>query len=460
MASPRLPRVRLGLRDRVTIAFGLMALALSALLAVVTWVLVTHDLLSQRRAAARVETSANAQVLATGLGTHGLAVANVMDKLTNTAGSALLVAYHGHWYSTVLERDPSLLPAQLRAQVRQGSVAEQVTWVGDAKYLIVGVPLRGDGDALFELFPLGDLDHTYHVLAITLVAVAAGTSLAGLMAGRYASRRAFQPLRSVTQAAEAFARGNLEVRLEAEHDPDLAGLARSFNRTADAFAKRVAADARFAADVSHELRTPLTTMLNSAELLSRRRAELPERLREPLDLLVSDLERFRVLVIDLIEISRDYTFAEHESEPVWIAELTARAADAAAGRPVTVVEPGAERLRVNADKRRLERVVTNLVQNAERHGRGCVETRVVQVGALVRLTVDDAGPGIADRDRDRVFERFARRSGSDGARGVGLGLAIVRQHVLWHGGTIRVEDRPGGGARFVVELPVGGGHRG
>ncbi|HET8603545.1 MAG TPA: HAMP domain-containing sensor histidine kinase, partial [Marmoricola sp.] len=309
-----------------------------------------------------------------------------------------------------------------------------------------------------ELFPLADLDHTYHVLAITLILVAAGTSLAGLMSGRYASRRAFQPLRRLTGAAEEFAHGDLEARLE-EHDPDLSGLARSFNRTADAFARRVAADARFAADVSHELRTPLTTMLNSAELLVRRRGELPERLREPLDLLVADLDRFRVLVLDLIEISRDYTFGEHETEPVVIADLTARAADAAAGRPVTVVEQGAEGLRVDADKRRLERVVANLVQNAEHHGNGCLEVRVSGVGGHAVLTVDDAGPGVRPVDRERVFERFARRGSSDGARGVGLGLAIVRQHVLWHGGAIRVDDRPGGGARFVVELPVRGAQR-
>jgi signal transduction histidine kinase len=452
----RLPRIRLGLRDRVTIAFGLMALALSTLLALVTWVLVTHDLLDQRQAVARVEATDNAQVLAAGLATQGVSVASVMDKLTSTAGSALLVSHGGQWYSTVLSRDPSLIPPPLRSRVQDGSVASQITMVEGQKVLIFGIPLPGAGNALFELFPLDDLDHTYHVLAITLVAVAAGTSLAGLAAGRYASKRAFLPLRQVTRAAEAFAQGDLEVRLQ-QDDPDLAGLARSFNRTADAFAQRVAADARFAADVSHELRTPLTTMLNSAELLVRRRDELPERLREPLDLLVSDLDRFRVLVIDLIEISRDYTFGAHDTEQVWIADLAVRAADAAAGRHVTVVEPGAERVRVDADKRRLERVVTNLVQNAERHGRGCVEVRVAQDNGRVVLTVDDAGPGIRPLDRERVFERFARRDTADGARGVGLGLAIVRQHVLWHGGSIRVDERPGGGARFVVELPLRGG---
>lgn len=454
----RVPRVRLGLRDRVTIAFGLMALALSTLLAVVTWVLVTHDLLDQRQGVARVEAADNAQLLAAGLVTRGVTVPDLMDKLSSTTGSAVLVVYDGQWYSTVLARDPSVLPGELSARVRGGSVAEQVTMVEGHKFLIVGVPLPHDGDALFELFPMADLDHTYHVLAITLVVLAAATSLAGLMAGRYASRRAFQPLGKLTGAAEAFAQGDLEVRLE-EHDPDLSGLARSFNRTADAFAQRVAADARFAADVSHELRTPLTTMLNSAEILSRRRAELPERLREPLDLLVTDLDRFRVLVIDLIEISRDYAFGDHDTEPVVLGDLASHAADAAAGRAVTVVEPEAEGLVVDADKRRLERVVTNLVQNAERHGQGCVEVRVTGLDGQVVITVDDAGPGIRPVDRDRVFERFARRGTPDDARGVGLGLAIVRQHVLWHGGSIRVEERPGGGARFVVELPMRGGRR-
>lgn len=454
----RVPRLRLGLRDRVTIAFGLMALALSTLLAVVTWVLVTHDLLDQRQGVARVEAADNAQLLAAGLATHGVTVPALMDKLSSTAGSAVLVVYDGQWYSTVLARDPSVLSGELTRRVRAGSVAEQVTMVEGQKFLIVGVPLPRSGNALFELFPLADLDHTYHVLAITLVVLATATSLAGLMAGRYASRRAFQPLRKLTGAAEAFAHGDLEVRLE-EHDPDLSGLARSFNRTADAFAQRVAADARFAADVSHELRTPLTTMLNSAEILSRRRGELPPRLREPLDLLVADLDRFRVLVLDLIEISRDYTFGDRDTEPVVIGDLTCRAADVAAGRRVTVVDAGAETLVVDADKRRLERVVTNLVQNAERHGLGCVEVRVAQNDGHVVVTVDDAGPGIRPVDRERVFERFARRGSSDNARGVGLGLAIVRQHVLWHGGRIRVEDRPGGGTRFVVELPLRGGRR-
>jgi two-component system, OmpR family, sensor histidine kinase MtrB len=402
-----------------------------------------------------VEANDNAQVLAARLAARDGYVASVIDSLPKAVGSALLVLHDGQWYSSLLSRDPSMLPGELRSHVVGGSVTEQVTVIDGSKYLLVGVPLRRHGDALFELFPLADLDHTYHVLAITLVAVAAGTSAAGLMAGRYASRRAFRPLRKLTGAAEAFAQGDLGVRLE-ERDPDLVGLARSFNRTADAFAQRVAADARFAADVSHELRTPLTTMLNSAEILARRRAELPERLREPLDLLVTDLDRFRVLVVDLIEISRDYTSGERDTEPLVIADLTCRAADAAARRHVTEVAPGAERVQIEGDKRRLERVVTNLVQNAEVHGGGCTAVLVSADDGEAVISVDDQGPGVRPVDRERVFERFARRGSSDGTRGVGLGLAIVRQHVLWHGGSIHVEGRPGGGARFVVRLPVRG----
>jgi two-component system sensor histidine kinase MtrB len=123
---------------------------------------------------------------------------------------------------------------------------------------------------------------------------------------------------------------------------------------------------------------------------------------------------------------------------------------------VTLVEPEAAGLAVLADKRRLAQVVTNLVNNAERHGDGCLAVTVAAAPAGVRITVDDAGPGVPAQQRERIFERFRREPTSNGERadGVGLGLAIVERHVRFHDGTVRVEDRPGGGARFVVELPV------
>jgi signal transduction histidine kinase len=218
-----------------------------------------------------------------------------------------------------------------------------------------------------------------------------------------------------------------------------------------------AADARFAADLSHELRTPLMTMLNSMELIYHHRAELPAAVIEPVELLGEDLERFWRLVVDLLEISRDDGEDEGSRETVRIADLIRVAADTAAGRPVTEATTDAAALTVNGHKRRLERVVANLVENAEGHGGGCESVTVGAGGLGVIIQVDDAGPGVPVYDRERIFERFCR-GGSDRRpaqdRGIGLGLSIVARHVEWHHGTIWVEDRPGGGARFVLELPA------
>jgi signal transduction histidine kinase len=113
---------------------------------------------------------------------------------------------------------------------------------------------------------------------------------------------------------------------------------------------------------------------------------------------------------------------------------------------------------VQADKRRLVQVVANLVANAERHGGGLAAVGLERGGDRVRILIDDAGPGVPAAYRRQIFERFSRAPASAGARhdggGVGLGLALVAEHVRLHGGAVWVEDRPGGGARFVVELPV------
>jgi signal transduction histidine kinase len=145
---------------------------------------------------------------------------------------------------------------------------------------------------------------------------------------------------------------------------------------------------------------------------------------------------------------------------VRIADLVRAAADATAGREITEVAPDAAELTMQADKRRLERVVANLVDNAEQHAGGCKGVAVKAGGLGVIVYVDDAGPGIPEADRERIFERFGRGdtlpdSRTDAQRGgIGLGLAIVARHVQWHRGTIQVKARPEGGARFVIELPA------
>jgi signal transduction histidine kinase len=199
------------------------------------------------------------------------------------------------------------------------------------------------------------------------------------------------------------------------------------------------------------------TMAAAMEVLVRRRDEASPAARHAIDLLDTDLRRFRRLVEDLLEISRvDQGAFRLSAERLDLTELARNVvarSPAATDGVVPVEGPGP--VPVLGDRRRLEQVVSNLVDNADRHGRGLVRVAVCQTERMVRIEVDDAGPGVPAADRERIFERFARVSDRErhvDETGSGLGLALVAQHVRLHSGRVWVTDRPGGGARFVVEL--------
>ncbi len=274
-----------------------------------------------------------------------------------------------------------------------------------------------------------------------------------------------RPVGVAAQAAKAIAGGRLDTRLELTEDPDLSVLANSFNDMATALEDRIERDARFASDVSHELRSPLMTLSASVEVMDARRDEMPERAQAALDLLKSDVVRFQGLVEDLLEISRfDAGAVRLHLEELLVAEFVRQAVriSSVPEAPVDVSER-AEMVLINGDRRRLARVVANLIDNTRVHGEGGPEVsiRVVdgpdEAVTKVRIAVEDRGPGVSEHERTLIFERFARggvagrRAGNDGA---GLGLSLVDEHVRMHGGRVWVEDRLDGetGARFVIEL--------
>ena len=251
----------------------------------------------------------------------------------------------------------------------------------------------------------------------------------------------------------------MSTRLPDETDEELSGFVDSFNEMVRTLRLRIERDARFAADVSHELRSPLTTLSTSLSVLQQRRGELSERNRDALDLITSELSRFQRLVEDLLEMATADAGAHiEEPEPVLICRLVLNVLARAEYAEVTAdVDSSALDAVVLGDKRRLEQTVRNLLDNALAHG-GAIERVSVQRGdGVVRVLVDDTGPGVPEGDRELIFERFARGKGS-GRRGsgggTGLGLSLVREHIDAHGGSVWVTDRPGGGARFVVELPA------
>jgi signal transduction histidine kinase len=451
----RIPRPtrRLGLRQRVTLAFGLLTLALSTVLSLVGWGVVSQYLVDERQSAAIAQADLHHSLLAEGIVQRKESVALLLGGLPNNGSEVGLAVVGGRWYATSPHVAPASLPNGLVSAVIGGDTATQRIMVDGRLYLVVGVPLAQSDDAFFELFPLAQTEETLRSLSWVIVVAATGTVLIGLGFGRVASRIALRPLNRLNDVAGAVAAGHLEARLPSGGDPDLEPLAVSFNRTVAELQHRVTADARFAADVGHELRTPLMTMLNSLQLIKHRENQLPAEVREALDLLSDDLKRFRTLVVDLLEISRhdageDLVLAQAE-----IGQLVRLAADGALQRPVTRVDDNAAGLVLAVDRRRLERAIVNLVAIAEVHGGGCVLVHVTRTGHVVRIEVDDNGPGVPEARRPLVFDRFTRGPSVESA-GVGLGLAIVQRHVAAHGGTVTVESRPGGGARFVIELPL------
>jgi signal transduction histidine kinase len=440
----------------VTLAFGLVAGAIAVVVAVSVWLLVTGLVTDRRETVTLAQATDNAERVDSALSAVAVTPDDLVRRLGNATGSISLVWYEGSWHSG----DPAVsgedLPTAVRNGMLGGDVVQRQTRLDGTLRFVVGMPLPNVDGAYAEIFPLDDMERTFRTLSTTLVAVGIAAPGLGLLLGMWASRRALRPLREVTAAAGAVAGGDLSVRLDMTDDPDLAPIAASFNRTTAALQHRVQSDLRFASNVSHELRTPVTTLLNTVQHLRRRRAQLDVSGREALDLLGDEVERFERLVDDLLEISRTEGGDGHlVLVDTNAAELTRRCLPER-DQHLLDVDPAASALVVRVDRRRLERTLANLVQNAERHGGRLVRVAVgAEPGPLVHIAVEDDGPGVPAALRTQVFERFARGDGQrETTEGVGLGLALAAQHIRLHRGRIWIEDRPGGGARFVVELPA------
>ena len=341
-----------------------------------------------------------------------------------------------------------------------------ITDVGNETVMVFGIPIPEVGSLLRVLLSTED-DRTLSNVALSLLLASVITTFLGVLLGVFAARAApcgrwpRRPRRRKPSPAATSARG-----CRRRDDPDLGMLASSFNDMASALQLRIERDARFASDVSHELRSPLMTLSASVEVMEARRNELPERAQAALDLLTSDVSRFQGLVEDLLEISRFDAGAIRLHLEDLLGHRSSCATPSPSARrprPPSRRRRRAEQATIRGDRRRLARVIANLVDNARAYGGGDVEVSITDANlpdeplTHVQIGVEDHGPGVPDEERALIFERFARgvtagrRSGSEGA---GLGLALVDEHVRMHGGRVWVEDRSDGepGARFVIEL--------
>jgi two-component system sensor histidine kinase MprB len=322
----------------------------------------------------------------------------------------------------------------------------------DGEHLrVLTVPVE-PGEAVQVARPLDEVDSVLSSLTaifatFTLIGIALATGLGAVVA-----RAALAPVRRFTERTESVARDrDLGRRLPEGGDDELGRLARTFNATLDELEQSVAAQRQLVADASHELRTPLASLRTNIELLQSGRA-IPDRdRRELLDDVREEIDELTRLVSDVVELARR---GESEADRDDVAlELIVSGAVARARRraPTTVFETHLEPVVVHGAADRLDRAVTNLLDNAAKWGgEGRVEVRLTAGG---ELTVRDHGPGFGNEDLPHVFDRFYRAREARGMRGSGLGLAIVRQTAEAHGGTITAENAPGGGALLRLRLP-------
>jgi signal transduction histidine kinase len=452
---------RLGLRARITLAFAIGALLLSALLSGTTWALTRENLVNQREDSAMVLVFQNARTVQGRVANPDTDQQALLSSLSTARGARPILYYDDKYVPLTPEFGQDALPRSLRETVIGGHAARMRFDLRGEMQLAVGIPLPQAHAAYFEIISLDDVEKTLEALGVSLVAASLVTTLAGAALGWWAARRALRPLSSVSSAAELLAAGQLDTRLEPSVDPDLRPITASFNDMAQALQDRIEQDGRFASDVSHELRSPLMTLAASIEVLGNQRDELPERAQTALDLMVADVDRFQQLVGDLLEISRfDAGVARLELEEVHLAELVMQSVSHSSEVDVPVeLDAALAGVVVHADKRRIVRVIANLLDNARKYGDGATGVALRRVDDGIQIAVEDRGPGVPEEDRLVVFNRFSRgaSAGSRGTTdGVGLGLALVAEHVNLHGGKVWVEDRVDGeeGARFVVELPV------
>ncbi len=280
----------------------------------------------------------------------------------------------------------------------------------------------------------------------------------------YAMGRVLRPVEAIrSRVAEISASGRGERVPVPEAEDEIARLARTMNAMLARLDATRTAQVAFVGDASHELRSPLSTLSTLLELSST--SGTPVDVETVDDLLLPEVERMRAMVEDLLVLAKnDERGVPLRREDVDLDDivLSEAARLRGLGAPGSLeVSVSVEPARLVGDPDALLRVVRNLVDNARRHARGRVSLglavdRTDPAAPRAVITVDDDGEGVPPDQRDTVFDRFARLD-ADRARGTGgsgLGLAIVSEITRTHGGGVRVEDAPGGGARFVVELPV------
>ncbi len=276
-------------------------------------------------------------------------------------------------------------------------------------------------------------------IALIIILIAAAVGAAAYPVTRTLTRR----LTALKDGMETWSNGALSTRVTVEGQDEIADAARTFNKAAARIEELVASQRNLLANASHELRSPLARLRMAIEMFEQApgaslKSEIVQNLAE-LDELVEE-----ILIMSRLE-SRQKMEADDSIE------LLSLLAEEGAHFDADVTGASAT---VKGNAKLLRRLVRNLLQNAARHGEPPLEAKVERASGRIRILIRDHGDGIADGERERIFEPFYRPSGkAESAGGWGIGLALVREIATAHDATVRYEAQQDGGAGFVVDFP-------
>ncbi|WP_181807079.1 MtrAB system histidine kinase MtrB [Streptomyces shenzhenensis] len=376
--------------------------------------------------------------------------------------------------------DPTAsVPDDLRARINGNTTAAQsytrIIYTDDKESqpaLVIGKQVNDPSNNPYELYYLFPLTQEEKSLSLVKGTLATAGLFVVVLLGAIAwlvVRQVVTPVRMAAGIAERLSAGRLQERMKVTGEDDIARLGEAFNKMAQNLQLKIQQledlsrmQRRFVSDVSHELRTPLTTVRMAADVIHEAREDFDPVTARSAELLADQLDRFESLLADLLEISRfDAGAAALEAEPIDLREVVRRVVSGAA----PLAERKGTRIRVvgdlqpvvaEADARRVERVLRNLVVNAVEHGEGKdVVVKLAAAGGAVAVAVRDYGVGLKPGEATRVFSRFWR---ADPARarttgGTGLGLSIALEDARLHGGWLQAWGEPGGGSQFRLTLP-------
>ena len=334
---------------------------------------------------------------------------------------------------------------------------------------IIGSKINIPKTGAYEIYYIFKLDKQYQTINQLSIILIFGGLLLILLIGlstQFVIRQVISPVQAAAAVAEKFTQGDLSSRMDISDSTEFASLGNSFNEMAVSIQQQIyrlknlsMLQQRFVSDVSHELRTPLTTLRMAAEVIYQGKDNFDPSITRSSELLINQIDRFELLLADLLEVSRfDAEAASIDLTTFNIVNLVKKTVDFLHPSKATklLIDSPNELINIEADQRRIERILRNLISNAIDHGEGkTIKVRVAESDNEVAVSVRDFGLGFNENDAPFLFDRFWRADPSRArtSGGSGLGLSISLEDAKLHQGQLLAWGRPNQGAHFVLTIP-------